>query len=371
MTVRIYIHWPFCVRKCPYCDFTSKSVSPGLKEEYFGCLLKEIGLWAWALRGNEWKAESLYFGGGTPSTLSPEELGRILDRLTEVFSVGKDTEITVEVNPGTWRGSDLNEAAARGINRFSLGLQSLDDCTLQLLGRIHSAQEGRDLLSAALSLEGVTVNVDLIYGLPRGGDSSFLKSLAEVLCMRPHHVSIYPLTLSACVPMAGGYAEGKTSLPEEDFVAAEYEAAVELLQRHGYVRYEISNFCLPGHECHHNLGYWRREDYLGFGVSAHSFLGGVRWRNSDLILKYVSSLRQGVVPVEDVRPLEPHEEEVEEMILGLRLEEGIEASLLRGRTEVVEELEGLGLLRRWDGRISLTTKGMLLQSEVLVRLMPA
>ena len=371
MDMRIYIHWPFCLRRCPYCDFTSRVASHQVQEEYFYCLLREAELWARSPLSTGKQVESFYIGGGTPSVLPPARVGTLLSRVQDIFPVKEDAEVTVEVNPGTWTGEELREVAGHGVNRLSLGLQSLDDTVLRLLGRIHGARECHELLWEAMGIEGVTVSVDLLYGLPRECKDSFLRSLVEVLAYRPHHVSIYPLSLSPGVPMARKVEQGLTELPGEDEVAAEYEAAVELLRRHGYRRYEISNFSLPGRECHHNLGYWRREEYLGLGASAHSFIGGVRWKNVDSVIHYVSSIRKGAAPVVEAHPLLPWEDESETVMLGLRLAEGIEVTLLKDAMEMVEELRDLGLLEESEGRISLTTRGMLLQNEVLAKLLPA
>lgn len=365
------MHWPFCVRKCPYCDFTSRKASSRFMELYLSCLHREIELWAEALPSSKRSVDSVYFGGGTPSTMTPPQLESILSRLREAFRFGEGTEITVEVNPGTWAGSELQEVVHLGVNRLSLGLQSLDGRSLSFLGRIHGPLECRRLLRKALDLDGVTVNVDLIYGLPEELGNSFIESLEEVLDQGPHHVSIYPLTLSPGVPMAKRVERGEIELPGEDRVAGEYERAVEMLGERGYLRYEISNFCLPGKECRHNLGYWRREEYLGLGASAHSFLGGVRISNVDSVLYYIFSIRRSALPVRAVHPLLPGEDDEERLILGLRLEEGVSIDLLRGREDALSEFESLGLIRRDGGRISLTTRGILLQNEVLVRIMSA
>ncbi|RPJ86012.1 MAG: radical SAM family heme chaperone HemW, partial [Acidobacteria bacterium] len=271
----IYVHIPFCVRKCPYCDFVT---APGNREErvsYLDALQSEI-------RASEWRgyqARTIYFGGGTPSELGPPDLQRVIETVQDVFGVPSGAECSIECNPGTLSKSKLARMRSMGFNRLSLGVQSFSDRFLRSLGRIHTSAEASEAYQLIRSARFDNVNLDLIFGLPGQTLEDWHKDLREALDLRPEHLSLYGLTIEPETEFGRLKQRGQFEEVDEELAASMYETAVDLCAGAGYVQYEISNFALPGKECRHNLIYWHNEDYLGFGVSAASYVGGVRWSN--------------------------------------------------------------------------------------------
>lgn len=368
--MRLYAHWPFCLSRCSYCDFNSRVAGRPLMDEYRRALLAEADAWARVLAYRSGPLLSLYLGGGTPSTLSGEGVAELVAGLSRGFGLAPGAETTVEVNPATWCEADFAAARAGGVNRFSIGVQSLDEEALRLLGRIHGAGQARDAVRAALAA-GAAVSVDLLYGLPETGKGGVEHTLFETLALRPHHVSLYALTLEESVPLARKAARGEVSLPDEDACAEEYLACVRILEESGYLQYEISNFCLPGFHSRHNQAYWRREEYLGLGAGAHSLVCGIRFRNQTSLLRYVRDICGGRPAVAAWETLTPGEEREEEIMLGLRTADGVAAALLEGKELFLAEMEEVGLLRRRAGRVALTARGMLVSNAVIGALLAA
>lgn len=368
--MRLYIHWPFCVSRCPYCDFNSRVAAEPVRDEYRGALLSEAEMWAGWLDGYGTPLRSLYLGGGTPSTLSGEDVAALIARISAAFGVSAGAEVSVEVNPATWAPHDFAAARRGGVNRFSIGVQSLDGAVLSRLGRAHGAGEAEEAVSAAL-YTGAAVGVDLIYGAPGITMPVWEDTLLRVLELRPHHVSIYALTLGAKTPLAAAVRRGHAALPDEDACADQYLHALEVLSEAGYVQYEISNLSLPGYHSSHNLAYWKREEYLGLGAGAHSFIAGCRFHNTPSVARYVGTLRGGGSPLAGWEVPGGDDERLERIMLGLRTSRGIAAGLLtRGAMARAEELEGGGLLRRRGGRLALTPRGMLVSNAVIADLLP-
>ena len=350
--MRLYLHWPFCRSRCAYCDFNSRVARPEVMEDYRAALRSELHAWSVLLAGGR-ELLSLYIGGGTPSTLSGGGIAALVSEVADHFGLSVQAEITVEVNPATWTEGDFAAARAGGVNRFSIGVQSLDDETLRLLGRSHDSRAAGEAVRHALRSGARSVSVDLLYGLPDMDVDSLLRELEEVLDMRPHHLSLYPLTLAHDVPLARRARRGAVLLPAEDEVADEYLAACRRLEAAGYHHYEISNFCLPGHAGRHNLAYWRREEYLGVGAGAHSFMGGCRFGNETSVLAYIGKMGRG------------------EIMLGLRTSRGVSERMLDRHASLLPELEGSGLVARRGGRLMLTPRGMLVSNAVIAALLPA
>jgi len=329
----LYIHVPFCVKKCDYCAFYSHSLlhSPkDLTSVYLDGLEVEM-----AKRGKDAPlgVSSLFIGGGTPTALNNRDLDRFMTMLHRHFQLNPGVERTMEGNPGTITSSKLEILRRYGINRFSLGVQSFEDRLLSAVGRLHSAKEAREAIGRLRTAGFENINLDLMFGLPGQDMANWQATIEEALSYSPEHLSLYGLMLEEGTPLYERYKEGpdekingiETVLPNDDLQAEMHDWAVERLKQVGYRNYETSNFARPGFECQHNLGYWRGQDYLGLGPGGVSCLNRVRWKNIEEVHAYQSRLRDGQDPVEEAgeEVLSLHECMAERMILGLRLEEGV------------------------------------------------
>lgn len=317
----VYVHVPFCVKKCDYCAFYSVPLQKSKVKTYIDSLRAEINLrQAEAPQG----VSTLFIGGGTPTALNEEEMDVFLEMLTQGFDFEKSAEQTMEGNPGTLTLEKLYLLRKHEINRISLGAQSFDDSLLRQIGRIHTAQEIREGVRLVREAGFNNLNLDLMFGLPGQTLADWQKTLEEALRLRPEHLSVYGLMLEEDTPLALN-RERIDSLPEDDAQAEMYDLAREVLGKEGYGHYETSNFSLPGYECQHNLGYWQGVEYLGLGPGAVSFLENRRWKNYEGLGVYEQSLAQKVQPVdpEEDESLTVKERMAERIILGLRLAEGI------------------------------------------------
>ncbi|NPV58991.1 MAG: radical SAM family heme chaperone HemW [Actinobacteria bacterium] len=367
--VRLYLHWPFCRSRCAYCDFNTRVASVGYQEAYRTALLAEMGMWASMLGRAGKTIRSLYLGGGTPSCMSGDETAALLSTAAERFGLEDGAEVTVEVNPATWAEDDYARAVFGGANRFSVGVQSLHDGTLRVLSRPHGAEEAMEALRAALDSGARSVGADLLYGLPAGCEGTFLDSLEKLMGLGIHHLSVYALSPGAKTPLARMAARGEVALPEDEAVAEEYLAAVEILVRRGYEHYEISNFCRPGHRCRHNLAYWRREDYLGLGAGAHSKLGGLRFWNERSLLRYLRTIGEGRLPVSGWEVVTGEEAREEMVMLGMRTSRGVSERTVSHSSGRLRELARGGLLDISGGRVKLTPRGMLVSNLLIADLL--
>ena len=375
-TIALYIHVPFCRRKCPYCSFVSYDYREADIPLYLSALKNEL-----IRRAGGECIRSIYFGGGTPSLLPTEHIGDLLSAISSLFTVDEAAEITIEANPGTVNEAYLTSIRKLGVNRLSLGVQSMNDRELALLGRIHTAAEAREAVRFARSSGFDNLSLDLIYGLPGQTLADWQHSLDEAMVMGPEHLSLYALTLEADTLMWKATKEG--SLPDinPDLSADQYELAEDLLAAQGYGHYEISNWARPGHECRHNLTYWRNLPYLGVGVAAHSCLDGHRMANTRSLDKYMADFSGKLSPLlpELDEEIGPELALAETVILRLRLSEGVYADDIRHRFGIdilthygrqVEEMVVAGLMERTDGYIKLTRRGRLLSNEVFWRFLP-
>ncbi len=367
--MRVYLHWPFCLSRCSYCDFNTRVAGVEVMRRYRASLLEEARMWSRMLPPEKRPLESLYLGGGTPSTLSGGEVAGLVDEIGFLFGMSETSEVSVEVNPATWSYDDFARAREGGVNRFSIGLQSTQDDVLRLLRRAHDSGEAKEAVREALRCDASSVSVDLLYGLPGMDCGTLRHSLWEVLDMGVHHLSLYALTLAGRTPLARMVTEGEVTLPDEDEVADQYMEASAVLEEAGYHRYEISNFCMPGHRCRHNLAYWRREEYLGIGAGAHSLLGRCRFNNTPSLLAYMSMMRKGTSAVEQHQALEYEDEREEEVMLGLRTSLGVPRRLLGNASSRLFELEKGGFLAEKEERIYLTTRGILVSNAVIAELL--
>ena len=387
----LYVHIPFCATKCPYCDFNTYAGIESQMEPYLAALRKEIELWGAVLGGP--RLETVFFGGGTPSYLPPGSLGMLLDAVRGSFGLAVEAEITAEANPDDLCAEKLASLLEAGVNRLSIGVQSLDDDLLRLLGRRHSAGEALEAFTTARSAGFDNVSIDLMYGLPDQTLEQWGATLATALGMRPSHISMYCLTLEGGTPMERDAAAGRIPVPDGDLAADMYLMAEVQTAEAGYRHYEISNWAIPGRESRHNLLYWRNRPFLGVGPGAHSYLDGHRFHNIRSPREYIRRLESGepraqpggrlfdsIPVVEGAEPVDRGLEMAETMMMGLRLDTGIEPALFAARFgespgeaygEVIEEMEDDGLLEAGNDRIVLTPRGRLLGNEVFGRFFQA
>jgi oxygen-independent coproporphyrinogen-3 oxidase len=386
MNIGAYIHIPFCRSRCIYCDFNTYAGLGHLIEPYVGALEWQIGHSVALCFPRAAVVRSIYFGGGTPSLLTPGQVERLLTAVRGSFLVSPDSEISLEANPGTVDLTSLCQIRGIGVNRLSLGVQYLDDVCLGAIGRIHTAEQARQAVHLARQAGFDNLSLDLIYGLPGQDLAGWRRTLAEAVDLRPEHLSLYALTLDA---------SREVSVPDDDVAAEMYEAAEDMLSRAGYGHYEISNWSLPGRECAHNLIYWRNEPYLGFGAGAHSSLPldavregwllqarlpGDRWTRFSSVRRpddFIAACQRGQSAVADLETLGVSSIMAQTMFLGLRLlEEGVAFDSFASRfgrdlrsvyKPQLRELEASGLIIVNATRMCLTKRGHLLGNEVFQR----
>jgi oxygen-independent coproporphyrinogen-3 oxidase len=368
----VYIHIPFCRSRCSYCDFATGMYETGLADRYVNAVVREI---ADAERPESATAvDTVYFGGGTPSLLLPDQLDRILQAVNLRFNVVANTEFTMEMNPGTVTPEKLRNYRTLGINRASFGAQTFDDRELARLGRRHSAEDVRSTIKMLREAGFQNVSFDLITGLPGQTLDAWERNLDEALRLRPEHLSLYLLEVHQGTPLADQIRRGVQPVPDEDLAAEMYELMLDKTSSAGYQHYEISNFCLPGFESRHNVKYWTCDAVYGFGCSAHSYDGmRVRWANERDAALYAGIVESGKSPIVETTPLDGQDVKSEAVFLGLRLMRGLNLDWYRSqfgrdlRDEYQTELSRLeeaGLIELSDDLIRLTRHGTLLSNEV-------
>lgn len=336
--LELYIHIPFCVKKCSYCDFLSAPATEQTKEAYMAALFAEIGG-----RAKDYKERivtSIFIGGGTPSLLSGDSIRQLMEHIREGFALAPDAEITMEVNPGTVTAEKLTAFYEAGINRLSIGMQSAQEQELKILGRIHDFDGFCQVYREAVEAGFTNINVDVMSGLPGQTLASYKDTLEKVLRLEPmpQHISAYSLIVEEGTPFAAMADRGELPLPEEDTERAMYEETIEVLAGYGFHRYEISNYALDGYECRHNVGYWIRRDYLGFGIGAASLIDNVRFQNGRDLNAY---LAHPLACREEQQSLTTQEQMEETMFLGLRLIRGVSyPEFARCYGQTLEEVYG-------------------------------
>ena len=365
--ISLYIHIPFCVRKCLYCDFPSFSGMESIFDDYVRMLCREIDETYSDYRGMEVK--SIFVGGGTPSVLPPALLGRISDKIFSRFDVDSKAEITIETNPGTLDAKKLAEMKSMYFNRLSMGLQAWQDRLLKKLGRIHTADEFETNFLQARDAGFKNINVDLMFALPAQSLDDWQETLEKVIKLRPEHISAYSLIIEEGTPFFDMFDRGELKETDEETDRKMYYLAKEMLSDKGYKQYEISNFAKEGFECYHNKVYWRTEEYQGFGLGAHSYADGVRFHNTYDMKEYLRG--EGFRLDKEFLSLQEKQEEF--MFMGLRMNEGVsEAEFLRRFGESmdsvygdeIKELISEELLVKKDGRLSLTDRGVDISNSV-------
>ncbi len=362
----LYLHIPFCRQRCHYCSFNTGPYRPAAMNRFLSALLSEIDLVAEAEWAGHAGVGTVFFGGGTPSLLEPEELEAILHRLGKRFVLAPTAEVTVECNPESLTRDKAEGYRLAGANRLSLGVQSLDADLLARLGRLHSPEEARRAFEAARAAGVDNLSVDLMYGLPGLDLALWEATVGEILAWRPEHLSAYALTLDEGSRWA---AEGPAGLPEEETVTAQYRALARLARQAGYEHYEISNYARHGFRSRHNQVYWRAEEYLGLGPGACGFLGDIRYGNVKPVERYCAMLEAGRLPRGTHETLTAAQRQAEQRILGLRLSDGVPLAWLGDAAPLVETWRSLGLLEVTDGRCRLTEAGFLLSDSLFVELL--
>jgi len=373
--IALYVHVPFCRRKCRYCSFISYEQRERDIPRYLEALKKEL-----KLRYHDDSIRTIYIGGGTPSLLKASDIADLLSAISGLCQLDKDAEISIEVNPGTVDQNFFQTIRKAGVNRLSLGIQSLNDDELAIMGRIHTSIQAREAVRLARSEGFDNINLDLIYGLPAQTKEAWQYSLEEAIALEPEHLSLYALTLEEDTPMQKMIDDGLMTKIDPDMAADQYEIAEDLLEKHGYIHYEISNWAKPGYPCRHNLVYWYNLPYLGIGAAAHSCINGHRIANTGNLDKYLAEFtgENSWSPELDEK-ISRELEIAESVILGLRLAEGVQQVILKNRFGVnimdrfrrqIKEMSDAGLLIQDDGHISLTPRGRLLSNEVFWRFLP-
>ncbi|MCC8142017.1 MAG: radical SAM family heme chaperone HemW [Lachnospiraceae bacterium] len=379
--MELYIHIPFCVKKCLYCDFLSGPADPPAYALYVKRLTEEIE--ALAPQYDEYQVSSVYIGGGTPSILDPVHIDRLMDAVFDNFHIIDGAEITIECNPGTVYGGNARIMRKAGINRMSIGLQSIHNGELKLLGRIHTFEDFLRSFEEARKAEFTNINVDLIFGLPGQSIADWKETVKKTALLRPEHISAYSLIIEEDTPFYDRYHDDAVIqanggepklLPSEEEEREMYRLAGEYLGSRGYRHYEISNYARAGRESSHNIGYWTGKEYLGLGLGAASLIGNVRFQNTSVFEDYIKKpfARQ------DEQVLDKKERIGEFMFLGLRMTDGVsrrdfvdrfecEPEAVYGNTlfELVQE----ELLAVSEGRIYLTEKGVDVSNTVFARLL--
>lgn len=370
-SLSLYIHVPFCKRKCAYCDFASFPNRAGDWGRYFGALWGEIDAWAPGLSGHE--AVTAFFGGGTPTLVPAEYIAQTLARLRRAVPFAEGAELTIEGNPGTLTPEKLATYRAAGVNRLSLGAQSFDDGLLRALGRVHTAAQIGEAVAMAREAGFGNINLDLMYALPGQDMARWRETIAAATALGTEHLSAYSLIVEPDTPMAARVASGEAVLPEDDAVNAMQREAVAMLADAGYGRYEISNYARPGFECRHNLAYWTRGEYLGLGCAAHSLFGGRRFHNPEGLDDYLSGRR-----ALDEQALTAQDAMEETLMLSTRTARGLDTALWRrefgapferGREAALQRLARGGLIETDGGFVRLTLRGMEVHNAVILELL--
>lgn len=404
--LELYIHTPFCVKKCAYCDFLSFPADTNTQIQYVHALLNEIRFYGEQMGG--YQVSTIYIGGGTPSWLEPELLVAIMDQVYNSFHVREDAEVSIECNPGTVTTAKLEAYRRAGINRLSIGLQSANNEELKVLGRIHTYEQFLKTYELARNAGYTNINIDLMSGLPCQSAESFADTLQRVIRLKPEHISAYSLIIEKGTPFYEKYkfdmvrqeAGMKTEeLPTEDDTYKMLKLTQRVLAKAGYERYEISNYAKPGYACRHNVGYWTRENYLGLGLGAASLIDNVRYSNTRELYEYIEICRKlTFLPPEVFAPEEGmdapergwfgsnlHTEaavvnrkaQMEEfMFLGLRMTEGISRNEFEANfgmpieaayVQVLPDLQAQKLIEKREGRVYLTDRGMDVANYVMAQ----
>jgi oxygen-independent coproporphyrinogen-3 oxidase len=375
----LYIHIPFCIKKCIYCDFYSIPFKSRTAEDYIKALCKEIEL----RKDIVCNLTTIYIGGGTPTILTEKEIAGIFHAIRDNYSINSDAEITIEANPRTITAEKAEKLLESGINRISIGIQSFVDNELITLGRSHDSDDAIKAVKDVRQAGFKNISIDLIYGIPylksqisnlKSQINNWEYSLSKAIDLLPEHISTYELTPEKNTPLYEDIKNGRIIMPDEGVISEIYYKGIDILEEQGYVHYEISNFAKPGYECRHNLNYWNRGEYLGIGAGAHSFFWGKRTGNARDIKHYIESIDNNKIPVAEEHYITNDEALKEFIFLGMRKTDGIDMKFFPEKKRVlmkkaVEDLASHGLVELHGSYLRLTRKGLILSNEVIVQVL--
>lgn len=372
----IYVHIPFCVKKCKYCDFNSFKMNLCDKKIYLDDLKKEIETYSKEFEKKE--IDTIFFGGGTPSILNCEEIKDLMDCIKNSFNISECAEITIECNPGTIDRKKLEVMKNSGINRLSIGLQAVQNKHLNYVGRIHTYEEFERNFKEARDVGFDNINIDLMYALPNQTKEEWQESLEKVVKLNPEHISAYSLILEEGTELFDMYERKEFKLMDEDSDIEMYEYTIKYLKENGYSQYEISNYSKEGRECKHNIIYWKCENYIGLGAGAAGYLGKKRYSNESSLVDYHKMIEDEKKPIADIENLSD-EEMMEEMVfMGLRMNEGIDRNDFEKKFGIdfykkyfdkLKKLEEIGLLDIDKYFVKLTQKGREISNSVFLEIL--
>ena len=369
----IYIHIPFCTTRCHYCNFATGGYESELARRYTAAARAEIERAEVSKKPEMRRADTIYFGGGTPTTLTIEQISDLIETCRQTFDIAPDSEITAEANPGSVSQNYLEELRAAGVNRLSFGVQSFDDGELQMIGRTHSSEDAREAVRMARAAGFANVSIDLIAGLPEQKMETWRRNLEEAFALEPDHLSVYLLELYKDAPLLHRINRGELRAIDDELTVEMYFALVDEAERQGFEHYEISNWARPGFESRHNLKYWTGAPYWAFGVSAAGYDGQTRWSNTRNIHEYLAKIESGQSPVAETIELNEDDRQSENLFLRLRLKDGVDLgehqrrfgvnTLERYRDEI-ERLREAGLIEFDENRLKISRAGTVLANEV-------
>lgn len=366
----LYLHLPFCERKCQYCDFNSYDNKRDRQADYIAALIRQMMDYAPFVE--DYTVDTVYIGGGTPSCVAPKLLNLLLTAMNKAFHLAPDAEISCEANPHSAMGKVLKVLKKGGVNRLSFGFQSADALELQTLGRLHSLQDAKESFALARKLGFSNINLDVMFSIPGQTKESLLRTLSEVIALGPEHISAYSLQLEPGTPFYE--RRGELDLPDENTDRERYELVIDRLKAAGYEQYEISNFAKPGFRCRHNLRYWNCDSYIGLGCGAHSYFEGKRFSFLRDIDAYIAQVQSGGKLVDEMLDVPPNEMVGEYLMLRLRLTDGIDSGEFRRRFgfcfETAFERQigrfcGSGHMKKEGTRYYLTTEGFHISNYII------
>jgi oxygen-independent coproporphyrinogen-3 oxidase len=369
----IYIHIPFCATRCHYCNFATGGYESELARRYTVAVREEIERADVSAKPAMRRVDTIYFGGGTPTTLTVRQISSLIEACRGAFDVAPDSEITAEANPGSISQNYLEELRSAGVNRLSFGAQSFDDDELRMIGRTHSAEDAREAIRTARAAGFANISLDLIAGLPDQKMETWRRNLEEVFALAPDHVSVYMLELYKDAPLLHRINRGELRAIDDELTVEMYFSLMDEAERRGFDHYEISNWARPGFESRHNLKYWIGAPYWAFGVSAAGYDGRARWSNTRNIHEYLAKVESGQQPLVERIELDDDDRQSENLFLRLRLKDGVDLNehlrrfgvdaLERYRDEI-ERLREAGLIELGENRLKISRAGTVLANEV-------
>ncbi|MDE0021495.1 MAG: radical SAM family heme chaperone HemW [Candidatus Poribacteria bacterium] len=374
--ISLYVHIPFCLRKCRYCDFATYPLRPDLMDPFLSALETEAESVGAEVQG---AVKTLFFGGGTPSLLDGRQMGWLMDALRRSFNIQPQAEITLEANPETADEPRLRAYRNAGVNRLSIGAQTFDDAALKQLDRTHSSEQINRAYQNARNAGFENINLDMMFALPGQTMRKWQEDARRSLSLDPEHLSVYNLTIEPKTVFHYWNRQGRLSLPDEDLQADMYEWTLDEMERAGYPYYELSNFAKPGSECEHNLRYWRNKPHAGIGPGACGYLNGERTANTRGTRSYIKRIEEGRDPIVERERLAGKAARAETIRQGLRMRSGVPLTeyarryglnLLDDFQAEIEQITRLGLTKLADGALRLTRRGVLLANEAFLRLLP-